>query len=130
METEISEDNERETAPTEIDWDRRILCSDGSCIGVIGPGGRCKECGKEYEGTLAEDHFSETEEPSPPDSSLEEAGPAPEREVSQETAGSNVADEVPADDDWQDRILCGDGNCIGVIGPDGRCKECGKGSAG
>jgi hypothetical protein len=29
-------------------------------------------------------------------------------------------------DDWTSRQLCSDGNCIGVIGPDGRCKECGK----
>ncbi|MEW6440595.1 MAG: zinc ribbon domain-containing protein [bacterium] len=27
----------------------RVLCSDGTCIGVIGPDGRCKECGKPYE---------------------------------------------------------------------------------
>ena len=24
------------------------------------------------------------------------------------------------------RTLCGDGNCIGIIGPDGRCNVCGK----
>jgi hypothetical protein len=30
------------------DWDSRRLCSDGSCIGVIGPDGRCKECGRPY----------------------------------------------------------------------------------
>jgi len=28
------------------DWENRVLCSDGSCIGTIGPDGRCKECGK------------------------------------------------------------------------------------
>lgn len=28
--------------------------------------------------------------------------------------------------EWADRRLCSDGNCIGVIGPDGRCNECGK----
>jgi hypothetical protein len=33
----------------EDDWDERVLCSDGDCIGVIGPDGRCKECGKPYE---------------------------------------------------------------------------------
>jgi hypothetical protein len=31
-----------------IDWDQRTLCSDESCIGVLGPDGRCKECGKPY----------------------------------------------------------------------------------
>ncbi len=33
-----------------IDFAKRLLCSDGSCIGVIGPDGRCKECGKPYAG--------------------------------------------------------------------------------
>lgn len=27
------------------DWDRRRLCRDGRCIGVIGPDGNCKVCG-------------------------------------------------------------------------------------
>ena len=29
-------------------WDERTLCSDGACIGIIGPDGKCKECGKPY----------------------------------------------------------------------------------
>jgi hypothetical protein len=31
-----------------------------------------------------------------------------------------------SDNDWEGRCLCSDGNCIGVIGPDGRCRECGQ----
>ncbi|UCG14283.1 MAG: hypothetical protein JSU72_07430 [Deltaproteobacteria bacterium] len=31
-----------------IDFENRILCSDGTCIGVIGPDGLCKECGQPY----------------------------------------------------------------------------------
>ena len=38
--------------------------------------------------------------------------------------------EVEGDDeghiDLDSRKLCSDGNCIGVIGVDGRCKECDK----
>ena len=34
--------------------------------------------------------------------------------------------EVSGGDSWEDRILCSDGTCIGIIGPDGKCKECGK----
>jgi hypothetical protein len=30
------------------------------------------------------------------------------------------------DSEWQNRKLCSDGNCIGVIGKDGICSECGK----
>jgi len=32
--------------------------------------------------------------------------------------------------DWENRRLCSDENCIGVIGADGRCRECGKPYAG
>jgi len=28
------------------------------------------------------------------------------------------------EDSFENRILCSDGNCIGVIGPDGKCKVC------
>lgn len=30
------------------DPNKRIACSDGMCIGIIGPDGRCTECGKPY----------------------------------------------------------------------------------
>lgn len=92
-----------------IDWDKRILCSDESCIGTIGPAGKCKECGKPYEGVLPEGHDQETDKQLVAEES---------KAVSVENTGS--------DDDWDNRVLCGDGACIGVIGPDGRCKECGK----
>lgn len=91
------------------DWEKRILCSDESCIGTIGPDGKCKECGKPYEGVLPEGH----------------GAPIPQPEAVVET--KPVLPEAPeADDDWDKRILCGDGACIGVIGQDGKCKECGK----
>jgi hypothetical protein len=41
--TEAANGNDR---MTDRDWENRVLCSDESCIGVIGPDGRCKECGK------------------------------------------------------------------------------------
>ena len=137
METEIPEENERETAPIDLEWKHRVLCSDGNCIGVIGANGRCKECGKKYEGTLPENHFSEKEGPSPEDISVEKEDPSPEdisvekedpslEDLSHEAAESNEKDDLIRDDGWQDRVLCSDGNCIGVIGSDGRCKECDK----
>ncbi len=33
---------------------------------------------------------------------------------------------VGGGDEWEDRVLCSDGTCIGIIGPDGKCKVCGK----
>ena len=98
------------------DWQNRRLCSDENCIGVIGPDGRCKECGKPCElGAI-------------PDARVPVPGPAAEeadpRPVSDDSA------ETETDAEWGNRRLCSDGNCIGVIGPDGRCRECGKPYAG
>jgi hypothetical protein len=119
-------------ADKDSEWARRRLCSDGNCIGVIGADGRCKECGKphagEQEDVGGEDAvLSPAEEPegpapaeaddfAPADAEAEEPGVAAQVEPAPE----------PGTDDWADRRLCSDGNCIGVIGPDGRCKECGK----
>ncbi|UCD80496.1 MAG: hypothetical protein JSW26_03435 [Desulfobacterales bacterium] len=117
METEIPQENENEdTADADINWDNRILCSDGNCIGVIGADGCCKECGKRYEGPLAETIAVEEEDQVADE---DEEMPAEEAEI-------KAAGDFPAADDWENRVLCSDGNCIGVIGPDGKCKECGK----
>ncbi len=32
----------------DLDFSKRVLCSDGSCIGVINEEGICKVCGKPY----------------------------------------------------------------------------------
>ena len=37
-------DNNREDIE-DIAWEQRVLCRDESCIGIIGPDGKCKECG-------------------------------------------------------------------------------------
>ena len=103
------------------DWENRRLCSDGNCIGVIGPDGRCKECGKNASGetAAADDFFSHPETDNPTD-----ASDAPNMPETENPPNPDMASE--ADPDWENRRLCSDGNCIGVIGPDGKCKECGK----
>lgn len=114
MEAEISDGNEKETSRSDSDWENRKLCSDGNCIGVIGKDGLCNECGKRYEDSL------------PEESSIEKEELPPEEEVTREAAEPGELEDFPADADWENRKLCSDGNCIGVIGTDGRCKECGK----
>ena len=99
----------------DIDWENRTLCSDESCIGVIGPDGRCKECGTPYDGEL-----KGTPVLGDAEDSSDEMGPP-------ESTGDGDEETIRAgNDDWENRTLCSDGSCIGVIGPDGRCKECGK----
>ena len=93
----------------DLDWENRTLCIDESCIGVIGPDGRCKECGKPFEGFQYQT-VDTTGTNTPPKSDPD--------------VGDTAAAEEP-DTDWENRTLCIDESCIGVVGPDGRCKECG-----
>lgn len=93
----------------DIDWENRTLCSDESCIGIIGPDGRCSECGIPHDGDLK--------------------GTPVLADIPEPSDTGTFDDEEPiykVADDWENRTLCSDGSCIGVIGPDGRCKECGK----
>jgi hypothetical protein len=120
MENDKPTEEGQETSFSDTDWTNRILCSDGSCIGVIGPDGNCKECGRKYEGRLPEVVADAPEDDSaePLDSAgIDAPDPSTDDAVPPQDAGA---------DDWVSRQLCSDGNCIGVIGPDGRCKECGK----
>ena len=102
---------EAENKSDDGDWENRVLCSDESCIGVIGSDGRCKECGKPYEKEQIGDEAHAAE---------------PDENQDAEETGVDVPPESEGDDDWENRTLCSDESCIGVIGPDGRCKECGK----
>ncbi|MDX9787248.1 MAG: hypothetical protein RBT11_10750 [Desulfobacterales bacterium] len=109
----------KETASdsADTDWENRILCKDESCIGVIGPDGKCKECGLPYNadipGPVA--HTNDTE------ASAQDEDAAFNEEFDPDTFSETITDE-----EWNNRRLCSDENCIGVIGPDGKCKECGK----
>ena len=126
MESDVSEENEKETSMSDSDWDNRKLCSDGNCIGVIGEDGHCNECGKKYQGPLTEEIAVEEEDLPPENISVERESSPQEEEAASKADESNDEAEFPTDSDWDNRKLCSDGNCIGVIGPDGSCKECGK----
>ena len=39
---------EEEEAAAGFEPGKRIACSDGMCIGIIGPDGKCTECGKPH----------------------------------------------------------------------------------
>jgi hypothetical protein len=114
---------EKSQAKPSIAWETRVLCSDESCIGVIGPDGRCKECGLEYQGPLpvASEEIppAETSDEASEVEAQEDEDPYEENEI----AGSDDAHQDP---EWSERKLCIDESCIGVIGSDGRCKECGR----
>ena len=110
-------ENKEDKSQIDIEWENRRLCIDESCIGVIGPDGRCKECGLPLEGGPSDGTKEE-----PAIENLEEVVTEEElEEVVESGAGKSDADL-----EWEQRTLCIDESCIGVIGPDGCCKECGK----
>jgi hypothetical protein len=87
---------------THDDFDEnRELCPDGNCLGIV-VDGVCNVCG----GPKGQD-----------------VGQAGRQAAARH--GFEASDEAdPAFDD--DRQLCPDGTCIGVLGSDGKCRECGR----
>jgi hypothetical protein len=108
------------------EWDQRILCTDGNCIGTIGADGRCRLCGLPYDGEMPLPAVNADKEQEG-DEQFPDHQPAADDVAAR--LGDDAATELPGsedDEDWEDRTLCVDESCIGVVGPDGRCKECGK----
>jgi hypothetical protein len=112
--TEETTETEEISADADPDLDNRVLCPDGSCIGVIGPDGLCKVCGKHGELPVPKPERPAADS-APSADSAPFAGPA-----------ADTKDSADESADLRDRRLCSDGNCIGVIGTDDRCKVCGK----
>lgn len=120
---------EEEEKSRDDDWENRVLCSDGNCIGVIGPDGRCKECGLAYDGELPWNNREKSEsdeDADEKDSGKSEAEEKPRKEKKDEPETDESWNDDSIVEHWEHRVLCVDGNCIGVIGTDGKCKECGK----
>jgi hypothetical protein len=117
-EPELNDNKATTEGSASEEWQNRRLCSDENCIGVIGPDGRCKECGRPYKlGVI-------------PDAPIPEPGPSSSPAAEEADPPSASDDSAETDAEWGNRRLCSDGNCIGVIGPGGRCRECGKPYAG
>lgn len=135
--------------PAVGDFSKRRLCPDGACTGIVGPDGYCTECGKFVGPAEGDDQDSEAAaasesdgEGTPEKQGVEEQGLAPglvlpgrsaSNGESSAGAGTTREDETDAeneadkgDDDFSKRRLCPDGACTGIIGPDGRCTECGR----
>jgi hypothetical protein len=134
------------------EWDQRQLCPDGGCVGVIGPDGTCKVCGRaavnwgderkrgllvpddDGDGTAdtagpdGDDYEDEDDDDGDGDDDDgdddDEAGDDDGEDGDDAPVAAAVATAVPAD--WRARRLCPDGACIGLIGLDGRCKVCGR----
>lgn len=107
------------------DWDHRQLCPDGACVGVIGSDGTCKVCGRAAPNWGDERKRGMLEEPGDEYEDGDEDGDEDEDELDDE-ASPSASD---ADPDWEERKLCPDDACIGVVGPDGTCSVCKRSAA-
>jgi hypothetical protein len=93
------------------DWEKRTLCIDESCIGTIGPDGKCRECGKPYGAAI---------------NPAADAADKNKEQAEQVYDFKKNTKSTASDEEWEKRVLCSDESCIGTIGPDGKCRECGK----
>jgi hypothetical protein len=124
----ISMTQNNENVDNGIDWKHRMLCSDGNCIGIIGEDGKCKECGKRFKGKRP-DNFGVKSKDEIKDTDLKKLH---SEDLLKTEKNLDAQDKKIEDDskeleaDWDNRILCSDESCIGVIGPEGKCNECGK----
>lgn len=108
-------------APIEDDFEARVLCTDPLCIGLVGPDGRCAECGAAGP-ILTDEQRAQMARAARTDADAEAQADVPVeavREALETAAGAASADA------FDDRQLCPDAGCIGILGEDGRCKVCG-----
>lgn len=114
------------------DWDHRQLCPDGSCVGLIGPDGTCKVCGRaapnwgeERQRGLLVEPDADAEAAPPPGSEVDDDLDEDEDEAPDD---ATIDDSAQADDEdeWATRRLCPDDKCVGVVGPEGTCNVCGR----
>ena len=114
-----------------FDEAERELCPDGNCTGLIGSDGKCKTCGLALAGYQPRPVAGEwAARPAAADSAADDDGRraaavdglAPDADDGLAVGGMSI-------DGDDDRQLCPDGNCIGLIGSDGKCKVCGRSAA-
>ena len=121
-------ENEESKSLSDVEWEQRTLCSDESCIGVIGPDGRCKECGLPYESEnqqeISEEHAASDSDAADEVAEDDDDDYDDDDDFDEDDDDDDDDEDAATDIEWEQRTLCRDESCIGVVGPDGRCKEC------
>ncbi len=124
------------------EWDQRQLCPDGGCVGVIGPDGTCKVCGHAAPNWGDERKRGLIDPPEGPDEDEDDDDETEGDDLAANEADYDREDDEeddhhedgvaasPSPSEWSARRLCPDGACIGLIGPDGKCRVCGRAASG
>jgi hypothetical protein len=127
------------TAPADAaSWDQRRLCPDELCIGVLNNLGVCKVCGKLGEpgapGSDVDSAAADSDDDYGADDDDDNAdleGPDSDNDDDSDDdadllgSPSGSAASPTFADDLEQRALCPNELCIGVIDDNGRCKVCG-----
>lgn len=129
-------------APSTIGgWNSRTLCSDGTCVGVVAENGTCSVCGKagiivetpeddageEDDASDDDDEDDASDDDDEDDDDEDDGAFEHDEEDADARAAEDDIEHVAASDEAEpERELCPDGACVGVIGPDGRCRACGQ----
>ena len=131
------------------EWDKRELCPDGGCVGLLSSDGTCNVCGKRgraagVAATTAADSggakrgdeatdFDEDDEYYYEDDDSDGDSDEDDDDDDDDEGDADVDEDGVASVSagagggaWTERKLCTDGGCIGVIGDNGVCKVCGK----
>jgi hypothetical protein len=82
------------------EWKARQLCSDGSCVGVIGEDGKCKVCGKRAGVTTVAEDDDEDDDEADDDEAGDDAADADDDEDASKRA--EASDDDGDDDDGDD----------------------------
>src|SRR5205085_12432927 len=99
-------------------WDQRQLCADGGCIGVIGPEGTCKVCGRaapnwgdERKRGMVEPAEEDEAEGDDDDEDDDEDFDPEDSEGEDDDDDDDDDDEDSAPGEWATRRVCSDGAC-------------------
>jgi hypothetical protein len=108
-----------------FDPSTRRLCPDGSCLGLVGPSGRCNICGLGGDGKRGPVIPGETFSGAGDGDGDGDSGSGFEAEAAGSGADERAGEESAPGFDPA-RRLCEDGTCVGVVGPSGACNVCGR----
>src|SRR5690242_5671670 len=99
----------------------RVPCPDDMCVGILGPDGKCGTCGRQGEPGVGGGAAATSTEAYDDDDGPDEAD--------DDQAADEGEDEAPDAFDPDERVLCPDDMCTGVLSADGTCGTCGRRAA-